>query len=192
MSKKKKNDKVEKIDDDLSIEDDDVTVAVEQSTINQKKTEQRKKRIKYGSAAAFAALLGYGIYLLFVPYKGTMGFGVCKVFLEQVVQYPTTLRLSKVEQFPTSVRIWYTQIDSFGEYRLEPIHCFFREDDNVRFAIDRVTIRRREIDPRIVERFNTSLPVIFASPPDLDLPFPLPDSLRDLKIDVTRYLKPIL
>ena len=137
------------------------------------------------------ALLGYGIYLLFVPYKGTMAFGICKVFLELNTQYPQTLRLSTVEELGMSVRIWYTQTDSFGEYRLEPLQCYFKPDDTYGFILDKVTLSRREVDPLLVSEFNKSIPTILAHPPDLTLPIPLPDSLQDLQIDTNLFRKQI-
>lgn len=151
----------------------------------------KTKRIKQGALGSFILFLIWIIYMLFVPYKGGMTFGVCKVFLELYVPYPSTLRLSTVDDLGSSVRIWYTHSDSFGQYQLEPIQCFYREDPNLPFALDRVTVRRRELDAARIETFNHSLPTIFANPPDLSLPWPLEDSLKDLQLDTHLFARPI-
>ncbi|MCF8495420.1 MAG: hypothetical protein K9G62_01995 [Alphaproteobacteria bacterium] len=171
--------------------DEEIAQAVAHSAVRKKKANTRKRNMKYAVILGGILFFSYGVYQLFIPHQGTIGFGVCKVFLEQNVQYPHTLHLSKVEQFSTSVRIWFTQTDSFGEYRMEPIQCFFRAHEEWGFELDKVTIRRRELDPAIVERFNPTIPYIKAAPPDLSLPMPLPDSLENLKIDLSRYIKPI-
>ena len=119
-----------------------------------------------------------------------MAFGICKVFTEMYVQFPTTLKFNSVEEFSTSVRIWYTHTDSFGEYIMEPIQCYYKADEQYGYILDKVTIRRREIDQKIVDDFNKTLPVIFANPPDLTLPVPPEDSLKNLQINLMS--RPIL
>lgn len=152
----------------------------------------RVRRFKQSLALIVIALLGYGIYWLFMPYKGGMAYGLCKVFLELNIRYPQTIRYSTVEEFDSSVRIWYTQVDSFGEYRLEPIQCFFKPDDQYGSVFEKVTINRRLVDQEIVDDFNKTLPILFAYPPDLTAPTPLPDSLKDLQIQTDLFRKPIL
>lgn len=171
---------------------DEIDEAVASSNVKADKKKKKKKMIKLGGSALGVLFLGYIIYLLFVPYKGTMAFGLCKVFVELNVQYPTTLKLNKVEEFATSVRIWYSHTDSFGEYMVEPIQCYFKPDERYGFALDKVTIRRRELDTKQIETFNSSIPVILASPPDLSLPKPPKDILNNLQIDLTGFIKPIL
>lgn len=182
----KKKPKVEKP------EPDEIDQALAASKITERKAKDRKTLIKRGAIGAGVLILGFIIYLLFAPFKGTMAFGLCKVFVELNVQYPTTLKLNSVEEFSTSVRIWYTHTDSFGEYILEPIQCYFRPDENFGFALDKVTIRRRELDESIVEAFNRSIPVILENPPDLTLPQPPADDLKNIQVDLSRLLKPIL
>jgi hypothetical protein len=167
----------------------EIDEAVGRSKIKTEKDKARKKNFLRGFYLVLGVLLSYGIYLLFVPYKGTMPFGICKVFLELNVPYPHTLRLSSVEEFSTSVRIWYADIDSFGEYRLEPIQCYFKAGPNaaVPYVLDKVAINRRELDPQKVADFNRSVPGIFASPPDLTLPGALPDSLAALQFNADRF-----
>lgn len=172
--------------------DEKIEDAVAQSSIQKKKQLAKKKKIKRGATFGGIAVLAYIIYLLFVPYKGSMAFGICKVFLEMNVQYPEHLRYSTVEEFDMWVRIWYTQTDAYGQYRLEPIQCFFKPDERYGFILDKVTVRRREVDRKKVTEFNKTIPLIVANPPDLTLPTPLPDTLKNLRFDVNRYIRPIL
>lgn len=155
-----------------------------------KKAERRKRRIRALQGGGFL-LFCYLFYILLIPYKGGLNFGACKVFLELYVRYPDTLNLSTVEDFGDSYRIWFTEIDAFGQYRLQQMQCFYRADENTGFAIDRVTVDRRQVDQKIVEDFNRSIPVIAKFPPDLTLPSPIPDSLRDIQIDTDKFRRKI-
>lgn len=172
--------------------EEEIDFIVARSKVKERKKKLFMKRLKIGGGSTLAILLVYGVYLLFKPYNGTMAFGICKVFIELNTQFPDTIRLSTVEEVGMSVRIWYTQTDSFGAYRLEPMQCYFKEHPEYGFALDKVTIKRREIDPAVIERFNASLPVILQNPPDLALPNPLPDSLENLQFDFAKFRKPIL
>lgn len=172
--------------------EEQIDAAIAQSSIQTKKLARRRARFYVAIGAGIMMLMAYGVYWLFKPYEGGLAFGICKVFLEGTVRYPTHLHLSTVEEFETSVRIWYTQIDSFGEYRMEPIQCYYKNDPELGTVIDRVTINRREVDPRTVENFNRALDSVAAFPIDLRMPSPLPDSLQDLQIETQKFRKPIL
>ena len=155
---------------------------------------KRKKRVghfKKVGIAIMALILGYGIYLLFKPFQGSMLFGICKVFLEQQVQFPHTLRLSVAQEFQQSARIWYSHVDAFGAYRLEPMECFYIPDEVTGAKFEYVTVGRRQLDPDIIERFNRSIPVILQNPPDLTLPQGFPDTLNALKFDTGMFTKKI-
>lgn len=174
--------------------------AIAANTIKQEQALKKKKQRKRLIIAGVVCVLSYGVWWLFKPWQGGITFGVCKVFLELYVQNPRSLRLSTVDDFGDTVRIWFTQVDSFGEYRMEPIQCHFRhatpEDQlkygNVSFVLDKVTVSRRELDPQRVARFNAAIPGIVANPPDMTLPTPLADSLQGLQIDSSMFRKPIL
>lgn len=172
----------------------DIDEAVDRSNIKKERDKSRKTMFNRGIIVAVVLLLSYGVHLLFKPFQGTMAFGLCKTYVELNVRFPHTLYISGIDQFPTSVRLWYVQTDSFGEYRMEPIQCYFKPDPAgvVPFVLDKVVVRRREVDPQVVEKFNKILPVLFANPPDLTLPALLPDSLQDLQINPDSMRKPIL
>lgn len=171
--------------------EEQIDAALAQSSLQAKRAKQKKQQFKYGLIAAGVLLVSYVIYWGFKPYQGSMAFGICKVFLEGQVRFPSLLRVSTVEEFDTFVRIWYTQVDSFGEYRMESIQCYYKQDPERGTVVDKVLINRREVDPRKVEDFNRSLSVILAHPPDLTIPPPLPDSLQNLQLDTNSFRKPV-
>ncbi len=167
--------------------DEEINEAVQNSKLAEKKKKARKKQFKLGGAGLAVLLVGYVIYWGMQPFSGTMLYGICKVFLELDMQYPHTLRVSTVEEMGASVRIWYTQTDGYGEYRMEPIRCYFKKDEKLGLILDKVTIRRRPIDQEIVNDFNRSIPSILENPPDLTLPARLPDSLNGLQFETDKF-----
>lgn len=172
--------------------EEQIDAAIAQSSVQEKKKAQRRFRFYLAVGAGVVMLLTYSVVWLMKPYQGGLAFGICKVFLEGMTRYPDHLRLSTVEEFETSVRIWYTQVDSFGEYRMEPIQCYYKNDPEHGTLVDKVLINRREVDPRLVDNFNRALPSVSAFPINTDIPAPLPDSLQDLQIDTQKFRKPIL
>lgn len=170
---------------------DEIEEALFSSKIKKKQDQKRKKTFQKVGTLFAACVLGYGIYLLFKPFKATMSFGVCKVFLETNVRFPETLRLSTVDEVGNYTRIWYTQIDAFGQYRMENIQCYFEPDEKMGARVEKILINRREIDPQRVADFNRILPVVFAYPPDLTWPAPIPDSLEDVQIDADKFRTPL-
>jgi hypothetical protein len=169
----------------------DEAIAQNDNPALQRKIARNKKIFKWSLIGGGGALLVWGVYYLFAPIQSTMAYGICRVFLDRQVLYPETVRISSVESFESSVRIWYVQINSFGEYRLEPIQCYYRADPASGSVLDKVTINRREVDTATVEAFNKTIPAILAYPPDLSIPDPLPDSLEDLTIETDKFRKSI-
>lgn len=166
---------------------DEIELALANSKLAEAEREKKKKLFKGAGMLLILVFLFWAYDFLFSPFKAGMTFGICKTFLELNVQFPEDLRLSTVEDFGEYIRIWYAQLDAFGEYRLENIQCHFRADEKTGAGVDKILINRREVDPDKVARFNSSIPVILAYPPDLTRPNPLPDSLRDLQIDTDAF-----
>lgn len=166
--------------------------ALQKSRREKQAAEKRKKQFRYGGGAVGALVFIYLVYYLFKPFEGGMDYGLCKVFLERNVQYPHTLHVSSIESFADYMRIWYAQVDAFGEYRMSNIRCTFEADPNYGLRLKKVSFDRRDVDPAKVAAFNKTIPTIFANPPDLTYPTPLPDSLEDLQLDTGLFRKPIL
>ena len=101
-------------------------------------------------------------------------YGICKAFLEQYVDYPPTLQILHVEQFPRAVRLYFNQTDAFGQFTQNMMECVGDPKGGLRFS--EVLLNRRPVPADRVERFNASIPAVVASDPDLTLPDPPRDS----------------
>lgn len=163
------------------------------SPLAQKKIALRKKRRRQYIYLGLIALMSYGLWWMFKPFESSIQYGICKTFVELNVPYPYTLYFSEVLDFSDgSVRIWYSHYDSFGEYRLMPVQCYFAPHETYGLGLSRIMVGRLEVDPEVVERFNHALPAIFAYPPDLTYPTPLPNDPNKLQFDFDSYRKQIL
>lgn len=187
--KKKKTDKQIPLKTQV---EEQIEAALAVSSQQTKRQARRKKKFRLALAGVGVLSVAFILYYGFKPFNGSPAFGICKLFLENSVTYPQHLRLSTVEEFATSVRIWYTQIDSFGEYRLEPIQCYFKKDPERGTILDKVLINRREVTASKVENFNRAFPAIVRLKMDLSLPTPLPDNLKDLQSSPGSFRKPVI
>jgi hypothetical protein len=115
------------------------------------------------------------------PEKGTILYGICKTYLEQNVPYPETIQPTRVEQYPSATRVYYTSVDAFGQFKMEQIECVYSTNENNTLQIDKVLINRHEEEQEKVSMFNKSLAAIVAGEPDLTLPTPLPDINEQLE-----------
>lgn len=173
---------------------DELGDSLKQGRLADIKKAKRKKLMRNGGIA-FGLFLIYQIYgFLFSPYMAGPSYGICKVFLQTEVRFPQDLEYRGLEDFGDSVRIWYRRVDAFGSSRIENIRCYYRYDEAAGSSVvDRVTIDRREIDPKRVESFNRALPVVLQNLPDLTYPAPLDDrGINDLQVDPNALRKPIL
>ncbi len=64
------------------------------------------------------------------PAKASILYPVCSAFVEQNVSFPETIEYNVVEQYSTSIRLYYAHIDTFGQFLTEYIECSFAEDPN--------------------------------------------------------------
>lgn len=174
----------------------EISTALMNSTLQKAASQKRKRYLKF-AGIGFGLLLALWAYnwLFSLPVAG-MSYGVCKVFLEQNVQYPHTLQYSQVE-FPSalSVRIWYAQTNAFGEYRMDNIRCNYEINPEKGMQLQNIIFRsgffERRIPPAELAAYNQMIPVITSNPPDLTYPRPLPDRLKDLRIETHLFRRPI-
>ncbi len=124
----------------------------------------KKKSILYAAGGAVLLLLILMIYSC-QPKQGSMAFGICSVFLELNTPYPETLDYTALEGSRTAVRIYFTNIDPFGEYKLEMIECTFGKDEKTGMKLTEIKRNRRPVDAEEVRKFNLLLPTIMASDP---------------------------
>lgn len=122
------------------------------------------------------------------PRQGTLLYGLCGAFLEQQVTFPQTLRHTSVEQYPKALRIYFTHIDSFGQYQFEMTECTFVQDPEKGVQLQRVFFnyvkdvtekervpgkgRLYEVRQEVIDLFNQSdsASSIMSQNPDLSLP----------------------
>jgi hypothetical protein len=166
------------LDDNLRTVDDDINDSMSQGKLRDKKARRRKLYIKIGGGIGLAVFLWWVYIALFTYGKGSTAYGICKVFLEQQVQYPVELKVTSIQNFSQMVRIWYVQHDSFGQVRFEMMDCYFKKDGS---GLEKVAVNRRQLDASLVESFNKSISAVLAYPPDLTYPPGLPDSIKELK-----------
>ncbi len=131
--------------------------------------KKKMKQIGYGALGVFLLILLISIYGC-QPKKGSMAYGICSTFLELNTPYPQTLKYTALEGSRTAVRIYFTNIDPFGEYKLEMLECTFGPDEKMGMKLTQVTRNRRPVDAAIVQKFNQTLPTIMASDPYLVMP----------------------
>lgn len=182
----------EQISQQTVVFEEAVEETLAQKLASQKKL-QKKKRFKKIAILSGVLFFCYIVYWGLAPFQGTVGFAVCKTFLELNLSYPSTLRISEVNYLRDgSIRLWFTHIDAFGSYRMEPFQCFYKPDEATgAILLEKIKIGTADkvfIDPVVVESYNKYLPFLMASKElDLTAPAPLPDPLAGITFDITRF-----
>ncbi len=170
----------------------EIDTTVLQQNISDKKKTKRKKILISGIAGVVLIFVSLILISIFTPRRVSLEYDVCGTFLENTLRFPTELRISTVEDTDTFTRIWYTQVDAFGAYRMEYIQCFWKQDANQNWVFDKIVMNKRDVDPRVVEKFNRIIPMLLEHPPNLVWPEKMPDRLEDLKFDPDSLRKSIL
>jgi len=130
------------------------------------------KNIILGSVVIVVLLFGSMLYQSFAPKQANILYSICSSFIELHVTFPQNIRQTYIELYRKSVRIYYTQTDSFGQERMETIECSFFQDpqkgiqvesilfDSVKdittSTLKRGTGRFYEVRPEVIEQFNIS------------------------------------
>lgn len=134
-----------------------------------KSEEQRARERKYilwGSITALILLILGGVYSC-QPTEGSMAYGICSTLLETNTQYPETLKITEVEGSRTTVRIYFTSIDAFGQFKLEMFECKFGPDPNndKGMRITELLRNRKSLGQEAISNANKILPAITSSNP---------------------------
>ncbi len=140
--------------------------------------KKKSKRLYYIGvpAALLTALVIFGL----MPIKGTIKYGICKVFIEQRTTYPEHLRFLSLLERPNDARIEYTLINEFGETQFNTILCVYSTDPNAGLVLSDVILNRKKLDRAELAAFNKSIPAILAYPPEIKAPLKLSEDLMDL------------
>lgn len=136
-------------------------------------TEEDMKKVKqvgFGTLGVILVGIVLGIFSC-QPQEGPMAYGICSTFLEMTTPYPNTLEYTEpLEGSKTAIRIYFTNIDPFGEYKLEMMECTFGPNEAGGMKLTQVTRNRRPVDAEVVTKFNATLPIVIGAEPYLVVP----------------------
>lgn len=132
---------------------------------------KKLKQIGLGILGVILLVILMSVYAL-QPKKASMAYGICSTFLELNTTYPQTLNYIDLEGSRTAVRIYFTSVDAFGQFKQEMLECKFGPDEQMGMKLVEVLRNRRPVDVEMVKEFNLTLPTIMASDPNLVMPGP--------------------
>ncbi|MCB9964141.1 MAG: hypothetical protein H6855_06125 [Rhodospirillales bacterium] len=125
---------------------------------------------------AVLGITGFLAYVFYGPRWGPIHYGICKVFVERYIDFPTTLKVRDVEYYGPNIRIFVSHQDSAGQFNYNVFECEYARGtfEITRARKDRKIISdldtKDKVHPEILESFNKGIPAILRNPPDLLLP----------------------
>jgi hypothetical protein len=186
-------DQKEQIAQQTIIEDEPKVSLAEK--LREKRKLQRKKMTKRVMQIAGGLFFCYIMWLGFKPFKASAEYGICRTMLELHIPYPHTLYVSEMRiKRDGTLELWYTHIDAFGEYRMEPLLCRieYHADPETNLPTPKVTelkFNKINLGPERLAFLNNAMPYFVEFPLIQVYPAALPDSLADLQIDSERFRK---
>jgi len=163
--------------------------------LKEKKKLQRKKMTKRTLQVIGGLFFAYVIWFMVKPFKASAEYGICHTILEMYIPYPHTLYVSEMRiKRRGELELWYTHIDAFGEYRMEPLICRVEhytdpETNIVMPKISELKFNKVNVDPERLAIINNAMPYFVANPQIKNYPAALPDSLAALQIDAEKFRK---
>lgn len=145
----------------------------------QKTANLGKKTIKTIIILVFVVALGASAFLWYVfygPRWGTMHYGICKVFAERFVDFPSSMKIREVEYYGATARVFVSHIDAAGQFNFNVFECEYGQGtlQLTRVRVDRKIISDTDTDnpinPDILRNFNKGLNSILLNPPSLLIP----------------------
>ena len=90
------------------------------------KALKKKKLMRIGGGvfAFIAFLIWFGLQ----PLRATTEYGICKTYIERMIQFPTSLDVTTFDIFGNAVRIFFTHRDGSGSTRSQQIECRINPD----------------------------------------------------------------
>jgi hypothetical protein len=190
--------------DNLDNEVEVVTTPEERGAKLRKARADRKKFLikAVGGSIGFLILFYFG-YMLFKPFTLDVDSGrkytICKTFIQIKTKYPDTLKYSRVK-FKTgnSVDVLYSQIDPFGQYRMDSMRCYFREVKESEviqygqigaYAVDKIEYNNGLIPDESLNSLNKSVMPVLLGEIDYDYPRGFSDALMDLYFESDSFFK---
>ena len=145
-----------------------------------KKFKVTKKHVALGAAALISFIVWFGLQ----PVTGPIQFGICRTFAEMRLSYPETMQVTAMDQFQSTIRVFYTFSDPYGINRSQSISCSFTQDELGNMIIHKIKFNARPYDREdMIEAFNKTIPSIIAANPDLVYRPPPTEDLKSLKQD---------
>ncbi len=172
------------------IEEEKTTSAISEK-VKEKKIIKKKKRNKRIIIFAVLAFFAYVFWWATKPFKASAEYGICRSFLELFVPYPHTIYVSEIKPARDgALRLWYTHIDAFGEYRMEEFQCkLVNNPETGALELSEIKIHKVYLEPEKLKYLNHALVYFAENPLILNWPAPLPDSLDDLHFDFNSVRK---
>ena len=162
--------------------------------LKEKNKIKKKKRNKRIIIFIILALFSYVFWWATKPFKASAKYGICRSLLELYVPYPHTIYVSEIKPLRDgSLKLWYTHIDAFGEYRMEEFQCKISNNSETgALEISEIKMHKVYLEPEKVKHLSYSLLYFAENPIILNWPAPLPDSLNDLHFDFDSARRVIL
>lgn len=120
-------------------------------------------------------------YKVSQPAYATQRYGICKVFLEQYLRFPTTLTINQGGETRGSAVIRFSDVNPFGSQQVRTFECFFSQDAKGRTTLSRITMDRKAIAEEKIKFFQKEMPLLMVQELDNALPKDLPSNLLDYK-----------
>lgn len=146
--------------------------------------KRNKRRVALYSFLGFMGFVALITWLAIQPLRGGPVMALCRVFAEKQLKYPQTLKLTTVDWFGDSTRLYYTFIGPFGENRSSLIDCRYQIDPQTKaISFYSIKIDKNEIRQDQVDAFNKAIPYLLHQKMNNIIPPPYKDDLYDLKRD---------
>ncbi|MEM9469344.1 MAG: hypothetical protein AAF988_04210 [Pseudomonadota bacterium] len=75
------------------------------------------------------------------PKKGNIIYGLCSTFLEEQMTFPDTIEHTYVEMYRRAVRIYYQNIDAYGQHNFSYLECSFTQHPQFGVQLDEVVFK---------------------------------------------------
>ena len=180
---KKKKETVKKDSADVTQEEDqkdDPQSRRKAALLEKQKKRKLIKRIVLGVLGVLAVFIWYGLQ----PLTAGMNYGICRTYIEGILTYPETFKITQYDEYGPSIRIFYTYTDAFGGQRSDMVECIIGPDPVAGYKASKISINRKPISDDELARFNMTIPGIVLGQPSLIIPRPADkDDLEALKRD---------
>ncbi len=162
--------------------------------LKKRKLLKKKQRNKIIMILVAMLLFSYVIWWGIKPFKASAEYGICRSLLELQVPYPHTIHVSELKfQRNGGMKLWYSYIDAFGEYRLEDFICKLQQNPETGYLeIAELKMHKIYLDPEKIKFLNNAMPYFAENPVILNWPRPLPNSLNDLHFDIDSFRRIII